>query len=757
MRPDSTDRRKPPLRDQLRNRSKPANQLGIKGIRTLYSFPREKMLTTSVSLAMGIAFVLVGGINVWLVLEATARVKAARSSSRMLALHRIGGYLFIALFCVMSWYMLARLRSEGADGSATVTLHLALAMLLSPMLFIKVLVARYYKNHHGLLMPIGLAIFILAFVLIASTAGPYLARASKVERVSIDPGHLPAVAIDLNRASELMQRRCSKCHNLDRVVGARKDAQGWLATMARMQKMPGAGITDSDAQTIVSWLVSQNRPGGSDETVRLAVDRAIVDQRCGRCHGLDRVYKTVETSEEWRDTVVRMAGYASGSSGALQPGEDQKIIDYLSATRSPAAMSQQKVGTDAASGAGQSPAAQTPSAGAATSPVQRFDGRTTGFFSLVGLGVTILIVRRPGNTRNSAALPSPQPKTPTLDAPRRQNGPMLLQLVRVMQQTADSKTLRFAVCGPQKPDALPGQFLTFSFLFRGRKEVRCYSICSSPARSGYVEITAKRVANGCVSVFLNDQAAIGMTVEATGPFGKFFLKPEDRKIVLVAAGSGITPMMAMLRYIDDYCLDIEATLLYCVRTSQEMMFRQELDDLQMRLKRFRYSALLSQPEPGWPGARGRINRGFIAEHVADMNGRVFFLCGPPPFMDSAASILSGLGVEPERIRTETFGGAGTPPRPAQPGAPDVTCTVEFARSGRRVAIPPGQTILEAAAENGVAIPSGCRQGQCGSCKARLLDGVVHMTTEQGLDAEAKARGLVLTCVGYPDGDVRLDV
>jgi hypothetical protein len=100
------------------------------------------MITPSASIALGFAFVLLGGINVWLVLEAWSRVKTANVSSRMLALHRIGGYLFITLFCVMTYYMLARLGS-GGDNSATVTLHMALAMILSPLLFIKVLVARY--------------------------------------------------------------------------------------------------------------------------------------------------------------------------------------------------------------------------------------------------------------------------------------------------------------------------------------------------------------------------------------------------------------------------------------------------------------------------------------------------------------------------------------------------------------------------------------------------------------------------------------
>src|SRR5215472_15352872 len=163
------------------------------------------MLTPTASVLLGFAFVLLGGINVWLVLEAWSRVKAAKASARVLALHRIGGYLFIALFCIMAYYLAARLRA-GADNSATVTIHLALAMILSPLLFMKVLIARYYRNQHNLLMPIGLTIFVMSFVLIASTAGPYLVRPSRVEQVSVDPGHAQPVTIDLNQASDLMQR-----------------------------------------------------------------------------------------------------------------------------------------------------------------------------------------------------------------------------------------------------------------------------------------------------------------------------------------------------------------------------------------------------------------------------------------------------------------------------------------------------------------------------------------------------------------------
>ena len=715
------------------------------------------MLTTSASIALGLAFVMLGGINVWLVLEAWSRVKTAKASSRMLTLHRIGGYLFIALFCVMVYFMFSRLRAGGGGTSATVTLHLALAMILSPLLFIKVLIARYYKNQHSLLMPIGLTIFVLAFVLIASTVGPYLARASKIEQVSIDPAHqAPPVTIDLNQASELTQKRCSKCHNLDRVLGARKDAQGWITTVDRMRAIPGADISEADAQTIISYLASQAQPKGSDTSPKMEVARALVDQRCGRCHSLDRVYKATETPENWREIVTRMVGYAAGSAGALQPGEDQQIIEYLAATQTPEAVAQRKAKATAASSAGLS--LITRKAAAAPAPParpSRYDGGTIGFVSLVCLAAAVLVIRRPGSRVDAPAKLVIQSKAPPV-APRPPSGPFILQLIRITQQTPDAKTLRFAVFGERKLDAQPGQFLTFSFLFDGKKETRCYSICSSPARSGYVEITPKRVNNGCVSVFLNDRAAVGMTVEATGPFGQFYLTPaENKKIVLLAAGSGITPMIAMLRYIDDLCLETEATLLYCVRTRNDIIFQQEFEDLRARLKNFQHHVLLSQADAEWAGARGHINREFVSKSVPDANGRVFFLCGPPPFMEKTREILASLGVEPGRIRQETFGGAGAAPK-VHEARPESGITVEFAKSGKSGVVLAGQTLLEAAAEAGVEIPSACRQGQCGTCKTRLLAGDVEMTAENGLDRESKARGYVLTCVGHAVGNVKLD-
>src|ERR1700687_1838432 len=143
------------------------------------------MINNSTSVRLGITFVLIGALNGWLILQASARVRDAKASTRLIAAHRIGGYLFISLFCVMGYFMVARLGDVAGGASPGTMIHLTLAMVLSPLLFVKVLVARYYKSYYSILMPIGLVIFVLSFVLIGITAGPFLAHHASMQTVSL--------------------------------------------------------------------------------------------------------------------------------------------------------------------------------------------------------------------------------------------------------------------------------------------------------------------------------------------------------------------------------------------------------------------------------------------------------------------------------------------------------------------------------------------------------------------------------------------
>ena len=721
------------------------------------------MLSSSLSLWLGAIFVLTGAINVWAILQSTIRMRSARAGARLVAIHRIGGYLFIALFCVMGYFMVQRLGDVAGGASSTTLIHLTLAMVLGPLLFVKVLIARYYKTYYSILMPIGLIIFVLSFVLIGITAGPTLAHRGTVQTVSLPALDLPPAPLDLTMAASTMEKRCSKCHTLDRVAGARKDARGWLATVNRMKALPDSGIPDEDARTIVSYLASQMAPKDGGAAANREVARALVDQRCGKCHSLDRVYKTAESPGDWRSTVDRMAGYAEGSANALPPREVDQIVAYLSATQTPEALSERKAQAAAASATGQplgkpeQPAPPVP-----TAQANRYDLKMIGFISFVFLSALALVSRRPRSTpllpksearkdRIQAALPAaPAAAMPAASA-------LVLRLASITQQTSDSKTLRFIIADGRKLDARPGQFLTFSFLFDGKKVTRSYSICSSPVRTGYVEITPKRVSQGCVSVFLNDRATVGLTVEAKGAFGQFYFdETRHRNIVMLAAGSGITPMISMLRYIDDLCLDTTATLLYSVRTASDIIFERELEQLKSRLNSFQYHILLSKPDAAWTGPRGRMSREFIEEAVTDFSAPDFFLCGPPAFMETCRSILQELTVKPERIKQESFGSPGPKQAPDTAPAAASTATVEFARSGKTCALLEGQTVLEAAEEHGVTIPFSCRQGQCGTCKTKLLEGTIQMDAEEGLDPDSRAQGLVLLCVGRAQGKVRLD-
>ncbi len=328
--------------------------------------------------------------------------------------------------------------------------------------------------------------------------------------------------------------------------------------------------------------------------------------------------------------------------------------------------------------------------------------------------------------------------------------PMTLRLAGIVAQTDDTTTFRFLPPQERPLQAKPGQFLTFHWIIDGQRVVRSYTISSSPICTDHVEITSKRVANGRVSGFLHDVAETGLTVEATGPYGQFYFdETSHHGIVLIAAGAGITPMIAILRYIDDRGLSTPTTLLYVVRTRKDIIFATELERLRKCVPSFTYRVSLSQPDDMWKGRRGHLSRELILEHVTDLQSPTFFLCGPRGFMDSARGILTSLGVNESRITQESFGARTTGEnREGQPLA-----TIEFRRSNTLCEFPAGPSLLDVAETHGVAIPFGCRQGRCGTCATRVVSGAVRMDTDAGLTADQKSAGYVLPCVSRSAGNV----
>jgi glycine betaine catabolism B len=379
-----------------------------------------------------------------------------------------------------------------------------------------------------------------------------------------------------------------------------------------------------------------------------------------------------------------------------------------------------------------------------------------------GLVVTVCLVQCALVFKNKKqSRPSTEsriPETPALatSLTNRENakGPMNLLLAQTEQQTHDTKTLRFEVPKERQFGAKPGQFLTLQWTVDGQRVSRSYTISSSPLHRNYVEITPKRMENGCVSIFLNELAKPGLRVEATGPYGSFYFDETLHKsIVLIAAGSGITPMISMLRYIDDLKLSTPVTLLYCVRTAADIIFKNELARLGSSLPNFNYEVCLSRPDPSWKGHSGRLTGEFVSQYVIDLDSPTFFLCGPKGFMDNARQVLSTLGVNQNRILSESFGESKPSPGSRPPEAP--TETVVFLHSEKVCQVSSESTLLDLAERNGVQIPFGCRQGQCGTCATRVLSGTVQMDVEDGLTAEQKNAGYVLPCISRATGTVVL--
>jgi ferredoxin-NADP reductase len=708
------------------------------------------LLPTPLSAVLGFVFILIGAAAIWLIFEASKQSHDQSARNRRIRAHRIAGYLFIALFCFMTWLMLLRLKDAADELSLRSMLHILVAMVLAPLFLIKVLVARYYKSYTSVLVPLGLTIFTLGFVLIASTAGPYLLRRATIKDISLDAVAMGATRIDLGASESLMEKRCSRCHNLERIAGARKDARGWLATINRMRALPGSGISEADARTILSYLVSENSIDSSSTQGVLAVGRALVDTHCNRCHTLDRTYQSVKSPAEWNATVTRMVSYARGTEGFFKPGEPERIIRFLSTTQTPGAVEARSNALDAP------PTGQlTGNKGAVLEKAAVSNLPTIGVGVLIAALFGLLVWSRPSaakaKTVQSASAALEQVPSAPVPVPRK---PLVLQLVRTERQTHDSVSLRFRVEG-QALRGRPGQFFTFDWLLDGQKLARSYSISSSPTQTGFVEIAVKKQPEGRVSSFLNERALIGLTVEARGPLGRFcFQEDEHKKIALFAGGSGITPLIAMLRYIDDLCLDTSATLFYCVRTERDIIFKAELEHLKTRLPNFRLVVMLTQPDAGWSGPAGHLRSELISSCLGEVSNHTFFLCGPEGYMNHVSDLLKSLGVDPQRILQERFGGKGAHASVAADA--ETEGLAEFAQSNTIVAFFKGQSLLEVAEKYGINIPSSCRQGQCGTCATRLLSGEIHMDNEDGLDPGLKAQGYVLTCVARAKGDVRLD-
>jgi ring-1,2-phenylacetyl-CoA epoxidase subunit PaaE len=296
----------------------------------------------------------------------------------------------------------------------------------------------------------------------------------------------------------------------------------------------------------------------------------------------------------------------------------------------------------------------------------------------------------------------------------------------------------------------PGQYVTLLVTIKNKEHRRSYSICSHPDEP--LRIAIKRVENGIVSNWMNDLKDISQPILVAPPTGNFTLPKEAKKIVLIAAGSGITPILSILKANAD---EKVCTLIYGNKTLKEALFIKDLSKLPLSST----THFLSR-ESSPPMREGRINKEsltlLIKETIELLKNDCFLICGPEEMIHSSRETLQFFGVSDEKIRFELFTAPVKETKDKKPvsfsGSSTVTVIVDddaatFELSGN------GSSLLDATEEEGLDAPYSCRGGVCCSCKAKIMEGSAAMDLNYSLSDQEVKDGYILTCQAHPTSEV----
>lgn len=342
-----------------------------------------------------------------------------------------------------------------------------------------------------------------------------------------------------------------------------------------------------------------------------------------------------------------------------------------------------------------------------------------------------------------------------------------LTVQNIVHETKDAIAIYFKDELGQIPHFWPGQFLTLVLNINGQSVRRSYSICTSPTSLPEIGVCVKRVEGGLVSNHLVDTLKIGDTLDVLEPYGNFTLNYKMANmptLVLVGAGSGITPLMSIIKSVLSTGSQSKIHLFYGNRNEHSIIFKEQLDQLAQNSNgKLSITHLLSQAGEGFSGIKSRIE-GKLLQSLCNESALFddltanFYICGPDGMMHAVLDMLEAQGIPKERVHKESFFLAhkssettteelSTDADPNDDGSRMVKLKLDG--SIHEIKVPKGNYILETALAHGLDLPYACTMGVCGMCRATKVQGEMLIEEQEAISDTEIEEGACLTCVGMP--------
>ena len=339
-----------------------------------------------------------------------------------------------------------------------------------------------------------------------------------------------------------------------------------------------------------------------------------------------------------------------------------------------------------------------------------------------------------------------------------------LKIAEVRRETEDAVSICFDIPAELKEDFRysPGQYLTLKTEMNGEEVRRSYSLCSSPSDNEW-RIAVKKVNGGLFSSYANDELKAGMELDVMTPMGKFTANlnaANEKFYVFFAAGSGITPVLSLVKSILLEEPKSRVALFYGNKNAGSILFKESIEALKNEyIDRFQLVHILSRESLGNPLQKGRIDvskcerlyNAFLHQEVIDD----VFVCGPEEMIHCVKDLFSHKGIDEKHIHFELFGTFSRPNQVIPVDEAEIISKVKIILDGDELDIPltnHGINILDAATQAGADLPYACKGGVCCTCKAKIISGTARMDVNYALEPDEVEAGYILTCQSHPTSE-----